>query len=54
LKQEHKNGIADIRGRIELDVPKNVQISQVKGVDVLCNSDVPGDIKKNCCILNNI
>jgi len=47
LKQEYKNGIAIIRGKIDLDVPKNVQMSQVEGVDVLCNSDVPGDIEKN-------
>jgi len=46
LKQKHKNGIAAIRGRIELDVIKNVQMSQVEGVDVLCDGDVPGHIKK--------
>jgi len=47
FKQEHKNGIVAIRDKIELDVPKNVQISHVEGVDVLCNGDVPGDIEKN-------
>jgi len=41
LKQEHKNGIVAIRGRIELDVPKNIYMLQVEGVDVLYNSDVP-------------
>jgi len=46
LKQDHKNGIATIRGKIELDVLKNVQMSQVEGVDVLYNRDVLGDIGK--------
>jgi len=46
LKQKHKNGIAAIRDIIEMDVPKNVQMSQVEGVDVLCDGNVPGDIKK--------
>jgi len=46
LKQEHKNGIVAMRDRIELDVPKNVHMSQVEGVDVLCNGDVSEDIKK--------
>jgi len=50
LKQEHKNGIAVIRRRIELDVPKNVQMSQVEGVDVLCDSDVPRDTEKNIVV----
>jgi len=47
LKQEYKNGIAAIRSRVELDVLKNVQMSQVEGVDVLCNGDVLSDIEKN-------
>jgi len=47
LKQEYKNGNAAIRGKIELNVPKNIQMSQVERVDVLCDSDVSGDIEKN-------
>jgi len=47
LKQEYKNGIVAIRGRIELDVLKNVQMSQIEEVDVLFDSDVPKDIKNN-------
>jgi len=50
LKQKHKIGIVAIRGRIELDVQKNVQMSQVEGVDVLCDSDVSGDIDKNIVV----
>jgi len=46
LKQEHENGFTTIRAKIELDVPKKVQMSQAKGIDVLCNNDVLGDIKK--------
>jgi len=30
-----------------LDVPKNVQMSQVEGVDVLYDGDVLEDIEKN-------
>jgi len=54
LKQKHKNRIVVIRSRNELDVPRNVQMSQV-GIDVLYNGDhVPGDIGKNSCVLYNI
>jgi len=57
-KQEHEDGIADMGGKIKVDVPKNVGMSLTKRVDVLCNGDVPKDIEKNivtlCAMFKNI
>ncbi len=39
-KQECKDEIAAMEGRILLDVPKNMWMSQAKQVHVLCNKNV--------------